>query len=82
MLQHHCPDDFVLATGEKHSVRDFCTRAFARADITLEWRGSGVDEKAVDLKTGRILVDINPRYFRPSEVDLLVGIPEKFLIIS
>lgn len=82
MLQHHCPDDFVLATGEKHSVRDFCTRAFARADITLEWRGSGVDEKAVDLKTGRILVDINPRYFRPSEVDLLVGIPEKLLIIS
>ena len=73
MLQHPTPDDYVLATGEKHSVRDFCQAAFARAGMSLEFRGSGVDEVAVDTNTGREVIAIDPRYFRPTEVDLLVG---------
>jgi GDPmannose 4,6-dehydratase len=73
MLQQEQPDDYVLATGEAHSVREFAELAFARVGIRLSWRGSGVDEKGIDSKTGRVLVEIDSRYFRPTEVDILVG---------
>ena len=73
MLQQDEPDDYVLATGETHSVREFVERAFAVVGRTIDWRGEGVDEKGVDAKTGEVLVEIDPRYFRPTEVDLLLG---------
>lgn len=73
MLQHHEPDDFVLATGKKISVRRFIELAFAENNILIEWKGEGVDEKGIDSKTGKVLVEIDERYFRPAEVDLLVG---------
>ncbi len=73
MLQHHTPDDFVLATGETHTVRSFVEKAFAIAGTQLEWQGEGVNETAVDAVTGRTVVAIDPRYFRPTEVDLLLG---------
>lgn len=77
IMQHPTPDDFVLATGETHSVRDFLELAFQHIGIALEWRGRGADEKGVDAATGRTLVEIDPRYFRPTEVDLLCGDPSK-----
>ncbi|GJD65089.1 GDP-mannose 4,6-dehydratase [Methylobacterium frigidaeris] len=77
MLQQETPDDYVLATGETTLVRDFVTTAFAEAGITLEWSGRGVDEKAVCTRSGRVLVEVDPRYFRPTEVDLLIGDPTK-----
>jgi GDPmannose 4,6-dehydratase len=73
MLQQAAPDDYVLATGRTTSVRRFTEMAFAEAGITIEWRGSGKDETAVDTATGEVLVEIDPRYFRPTEVDRLVG---------
>jgi GDPmannose 4,6-dehydratase len=73
MLQQPEPDDYVLATGESHSVREFVERAFAHVDYTIEWRGRGVDETGVDTKTGKVLVKIDPRYFRPTEVESLRG---------
>jgi GDPmannose 4,6-dehydratase len=73
MLQHPTPDDYVLATGEKHTVREFCQAAFSRAGMPLEFRNSGVDEVGIDTSTGREVIAIDPRYFRPTEVDLLVG---------
>jgi len=73
MLQQERPDDYVVATGETHTVREFCERAFARAGIALEWRGSGLAERGVDRATGRAVVEIDPRYLRPTEVDLLLG---------
>jgi GDPmannose 4,6-dehydratase len=73
MLQQDKPDDYVLATGVKISVREFVNWSFAEAGITLRWEGSGVDEKGVDAATGEVLVQIDPQYFRPAEVDLLVG---------
>jgi GDPmannose 4,6-dehydratase len=73
MLQQNEPDDYVLATGEKHTVRDFCQLAFARVGVNLEWRGQGADEAGVDPATGRELVVVDPRYFRPTEVELLIG---------
>lgn len=73
MLQQDEPDDYVLATGVTTTVRDFVTWAFADAGIELEWRGEGVEEKAYDRQTGTCRVEIDPRYFRPTEVDLLVG---------
>jgi len=73
MLQQPEPDDYVLATGEAHSVREFAERAFACAGVTLAWRGTGVDEQGADARTGRVLVRVDPRYFRPTEVDLLLG---------
>jgi GDPmannose 4,6-dehydratase len=79
MLQQPTPDDYVLATGETHSVREFVEMAFVRVGVALEWRGKGVDEQGVDVSNGRILVTINPRYFRPTEVDLLRGDPTKAL---
>jgi GDPmannose 4,6-dehydratase len=77
MLQQDEPDDYVLATGETHTVRSFVEKAFAEVDIRLEWRGQGVEEKGICTRTGRTLVEIDPRYFRPTEVDLLIGDPGK-----
>jgi GDPmannose 4,6-dehydratase len=73
ILQHPEPDDYVLATGEAHSVREFVEKAFAQTGIRIGWTGSGVDEAGIDARSGRILVKVDPRYFRPTEVDLLVG---------
>jgi len=73
ILQQEKPDDYVVATGETHTVREFCDAAFARAGIQLEWRGSDLAEQGVDSATGRALVVIDPRYLRPSEVELLCG---------
>jgi len=73
MLQQSEPVDYVIATGETHSIRELCERAFARIGVALEWQGSGTDEKGIDAKSGRSLVEIDPRYFRPTEVDVLLG---------
>ena len=77
MLQHDTPDDFVIATGEMHSVREFCTLAFAEAGVTLRWEGTGVDEKGICTKTNNVLVEVDPQYFRPAEVEQLLGDPTK-----
>ena len=77
MLQHDTPEDFVIATGEYHSVREFCTIAFQEAGINLRWEGEGVDEKGIDVATGRVLVEVDPKFFRPTEVDQLLGDPTK-----
>ena len=77
ILQQPEPDDFVIATGEYHTVREFCTLAFHEVGIELEWRGDGVDEKGYDKATGRSLVEVDPKYFRPAEVDQLLGNPAK-----
>ncbi|CAN1507806.1 Gmd GDP-D-mannose dehydratase [Rhabdaerophilaceae bacterium] len=77
ILQQPEGDDYVLATGETHPVREFVELAFAEAGTTIAWEGQGVDEKGRDAKTGRLLVAIDPRYFRPTEVDLLIGNPAK-----
>ena len=72
LLQQDEPDDFVMATGESHTVREFVVLAFRELDMELKWEGEGVDEKGVD-KNGRILVEIDKNYFRPTEVDYLIG---------
>lgn len=77
MLQQDVPDDYVLATGETTSVRTFVEWAFEDADIAVEWRGEGVDEKGFDARTGDCVIEVDPRYFRPTEVDLLIGDPSK-----
>jgi GDPmannose 4,6-dehydratase len=77
MLQQDEPDDYVMATGVTTSVRDFITMAFGEAGIEIRWTGKGLDEKGIDEKTGAVLVEIDPRYFRPAEVDLLIGDPSK-----
>jgi GDPmannose 4,6-dehydratase len=77
MLQMDTPEDYVIATGETHSVREFATKAFGCAGIELVWEGSGVEEKGRSAKTGDILVEVDPRYFRPTEVELLLGDPSK-----
>ena len=77
ILQQEEPDDFVIATGQYHSVREFATLAFRYVGIDLEWSGEGVEEKGVDKKTGRVLVEVDPKYFRPAEVDQLLGDPSK-----
>jgi GDPmannose 4,6-dehydratase len=73
ILQAEAPDDFVLATGETRSVREFVELAFAEVGRRIEWRGTGLDETGVDGKSGKALVRIDPVYFRPTEVDLLIG---------
>ena len=73
ILQHDVPDDFVLATGEMHSVREFVELAFKHVGRTIKWRGSGVDEEGIDADNGAVLVKIDPRYFRPTEVEELLG---------
>ena len=77
MLQHDTPEDFVVATGEMHTVREFCTLAFAEAGITLRWEGEGIDEKGIDTATGKVVVEVDPKYFRPAEVEQLLGDPTK-----
>ncbi|MGI6219471.1 MAG: GDP-mannose 4,6-dehydratase [Bacteroidaceae bacterium] len=77
ILQHETPEDFVIATGEMHSVREFCTLAFKEAGIELEWQGAGVEEKGIDKATGQVLVEVDPKYFRPCEVEQLLGDPTK-----
>ena len=77
MLQHNIPEDFVIATGEMHSVREFATLAFREVGIGLEWKGCGVEEQGIDIATGRVLVEVDPKYFRPCEVDQLLGDPTK-----
>ncbi len=77
MLQHETPEDFVIATGEQHSVREFTERAFQEVGITLRWEGEGVDEKGIDTATGRVLVEVDAKYFRPAEVETLLGDPTK-----
>lgn len=77
MLQTEVPDDYVIATGETHTVREFCTLAFHEVGIELVWQGQGVDEKGICRKTGKTIVEVNPDYFRPTEVELLLGDPTK-----
>ncbi len=77
ILQQDKPDDYVIATGEFHTVREFATLAFARAGINLRWEGAGVEEKGIDIATGRVLVEVDRRFFRPAEVEQLLGNPEK-----
>ena len=77
MLQQDTPEDFVLATGEDHSIREFIERAFAEVGRSIEWSGEGVDEIGRDAKTGKALVSVDPRYFRPTEVQQLIGDPTK-----
>lgn len=77
MLQHPTPEDFVIATGEMHSVREFVTKAFAEAGINIRWEGNGIDEKGIDVATGKALVEVDPKYFRPAEVEQLLGDPTK-----
>ena len=77
ILQHETPEDFVIATGEMHTVREFCTLAFAEVGIKIRWEGTGVEEKGIDEETGRGLVEVDPKYFRPAEVEQLLGDPTK-----
>lgn len=77
ILQQDTPDDYVIATGVQHTVREFTTLAFHYVGIELEWRGEGLDEKGFDKKTGKVLVSVNPQWFRPTDVDNLLGDPTK-----
>jgi len=77
ILQQDEPDDFVLATGETHSVREFVESAFREIGIDIKWQGKGIKEQGIDAKTGKLLVKINPDFYRPSEVDILLGNPSK-----
>lgn len=77
MMQHDVPEDFVIATGEMHTVREFVELAFQEAGIGLHWEGLGVDEKGICTKTGKVLVEVDPKYFRPAEVEQLLGDPTK-----
>lgn len=77
ILQQNTPDDFVIATGKMHTVREFCTIAFNNVGISLRWEGEGVDEKGIDENTGKTLVEVDPKFFRPAEVDQLLGDPTK-----
>jgi len=77
ILQQDTPDDYVLATGESHSVREFVEKAFSHVGRAIVWCGSGVEEKGVDKSTGEVLIEVDPRYFRPTEVDALLGDPSK-----
>ena len=77
MLQADVPDDYVIATGETHTVREFCDLAFKEAGIELEWQGEGIYEKAIDRNTGKVVIEVDPQYFRPTEVELLLGDPTK-----
>lgn len=77
MLQKEYPDDYVIATGEAHSVKEFATLAFHEVGIDLKWKGLGIEEKGQNMETGETVVEVDPRYFRPTEVDLLLGDPTK-----
>jgi GDPmannose 4,6-dehydratase len=77
MMQHHTPDTYVLATNRTETVRDFVTMAFKAVEITIRWSGEAENEIGIDDASGKILVRINPKFYRPSEVELLIGTPEK-----
>ena len=77
MLQHDTPEDFVIATGEQHSVREFTERAFHEVGIDLRWEGECIEERVIYIATGRVLVEVDPKYFRPAEVETLLGDPTK-----
>ncbi|MCR4960066.1 MAG: GDP-mannose 4,6-dehydratase [Lachnospiraceae bacterium] len=77
ILQHETPEDYVIATGVQHSVREFATLAFHHAGIELEWQGEGIDERGIDKKTGRVLVEVSPDFYRPTDVVNLLGDPTK-----
>ena len=77
MLQHDTPEDFVIATGEYHSVREFTEMAFRAAGLKLTWQGNGIEEKGIETSTGRLLVEVDAKYFRPAEVEQLLGDPSK-----
>ena len=77
ILQQEKPDDFVIATGVMHSVREFCTKAFANCGIQLIWEGEGINEKGINAANGEVLVEVDPNYFRPTEVEQLLGNPQK-----
>lgn len=77
ILQQDEPEDFVIATGETRTVREFVEAAFKCAGITIRWEGEGVNEKGIDAETGKVLVEVSPEFFRPAEVDLLLGDPTK-----
>lgn len=77
ILQNEVPDDFVIATGQMHTVREFCELAFKEVGITIKWEGEGLDEKGIDVETGKTLIEVDPAYFRPSEVEQLLGDPSK-----
>lgn len=77
ILQQEQPDDFVIATGEYHTVREFATLAFHHAGIEIEWRGTGLEEQGIDKATGKVLIEVDPKYFRPAEVEQLLGDPSK-----
>ncbi|BDH60821.1 GDP-mannose 4,6-dehydratase [Lysinibacillus sp. PLM2] len=77
ILQQEKPEDFVIATGQTRTVREFVERAFAEADINIEWQGKGIEEKGIDRSTGKVVVAVDPKFFRPTEVDLLIGNPTK-----
>jgi len=77
ILQHHNPEDFVVATGEFHSIREFTYLSFKEVGIELKWQGDGIDEKGIDIKTGKVIVEIDPAFFRPAEVEQLLGDPTK-----
>ncbi|MDP1967544.1 MAG: GDP-mannose 4,6-dehydratase, partial [Reyranella sp.] len=77
IVQQDEPDDYVLATGETHSVREFVELAFTEIGRRIKWKGRDVEEQGIDAETGKVLVKVDPRYFRPTEVDLLLGDPRK-----
>ena len=77
ILQYDMPEDFVIATGEMHTVREFCTLAFKEVGVELHWEGEGIDEKGICIATGKVLVEVDPKYFRPAEVEQLLGDPTK-----
>jgi GDPmannose 4,6-dehydratase len=77
IVQQDEPDDHVLATGERHSVREFVERAFGCVGRSIKWQGSGIAEKGIEARSGQVLIEIDARYFRPTEVDVLVGDPSK-----
>lgn len=77
MLQHDVPEDFVIATGEMHTVREFCDLAFKEVGIALIWEGEGENEKGIDKSSKKVLIEVDPKYFRPCEVEQLLGDPTK-----
>jgi len=77
ILQNEVPDDFVIATGQMHTVREFCELAFKEVGINIKWEGEGLEEKGIDADTGKVLIEVDPAYFRPSEVEQLLGDPSK-----
>jgi GDPmannose 4,6-dehydratase len=77
MMQQETPDDYVLATGETHSVKKFCELAFGEVGIEIEWQGAAENEKGINKKTGKVIIEVDPKYFRPTEVELLIGDPSK-----